>query len=93
VHTCVQYTAAIFFHLGKRCHSPTWTRRIISVFSRIPRASRVLLIPINKPLNIEEKHTSLEKNQRLLQDRMLFPLIFLFSLLFSYEDDFHPNYV
>jgi hypothetical protein len=29
---------------------PTWTKRLGSNFSRLPRASRTLLIPINRPL-------------------------------------------
>jgi hypothetical protein len=37
------------FRKGKSCPSPTWTS---SDFSRIPRASRVLLIPMNMPLTI-----------------------------------------
>jgi len=63
--------------------SPTWTMRLSSNFSGIPRASRVLLIHINRPLNIEDKHTSFRNDQRLLQEE--FSLVFFsFSLFLCY---------
>jgi hypothetical protein len=46
----------IFFLLGLDFQSPTWTRRLTSKFFEITRASRILLIPIYKALNIEERH-------------------------------------
>jgi hypothetical protein len=45
------------FHLGFGFESPTRTKRLTYIFLRVSRASRVLLIPINRPLNIEERHT------------------------------------
>jgi hypothetical protein len=49
----------------KICNYSIWTRRPIYNCSRISRAS---LIPINRPLAFEEKHTqALMKNQRLHQ--------------------------
>jgi hypothetical protein len=42
----------------KTCSYSTRTRRVIYDVARIPRASRPLLIPINRPLNIEERHTA-----------------------------------
>jgi hypothetical protein len=65
------------FRKGKRCPSPTWTS---FDFSRIPKASRVLLIPINMPLTIKEKHTSFGEDQRLLQE--WFSLVFIFLCYF-----------
>jgi hypothetical protein len=49
----------IFFLLGLDFQSPTWTSRLTSEFSEITRASRVLLIPINRPLNIKENTQAL----------------------------------
>lgn len=42
----------------KELSSPTWTKKLIFDFSEISRAYRVLIIPINRSLNIEEKHTT-----------------------------------
>jgi hypothetical protein len=53
----------------KTCNYSIWTRRPIYNCSRISRASRASLIPINRPLAFEEKHTqTLRKNQRLHQE-------------------------
>jgi hypothetical protein len=53
----------------KTCNYSIWTRRPIYNCSRISRASRAFLIPINRPLTFEEKYTqSLRKNQRLHQE-------------------------
>jgi len=64
-----------------------WNKRPIYNFSRIPRASRASLIPINV-ITFEEK-TSLGKNQKLLKNEVFSN--FSFPLLFFYEDEFHPN--
>jgi hypothetical protein len=49
----------------KTCNYSIWTRRPIYNCSKISRAS---LIPINRPLTVEEKYTqSLKNNQRLHQ--------------------------
>jgi hypothetical protein len=40
------------------CSYSTQTRRLIYNFSRIPKASRPPLIPINRPINIEERDTA-----------------------------------
>jgi hypothetical protein len=69
----------ILFLLGLDFQSPIWTLRLTSNFSRFSRASRVLLISINRPLNIEDKHTSFGNDQRLLQEG--FSLVFLFFLV------------
>jgi len=51
------------------CNYSIWTRSPICNCSRISRASRASLIPINKPLAFEEKHTqALKKNQMLHQE-------------------------
>jgi hypothetical protein len=53
----------------KTCNYSIWTRRPIYNCSRISRASRASLIPINMPLTFEEKCTqALRKNQRLHQE-------------------------
>jgi hypothetical protein len=53
----------------KTCTYPILTRRPIYNCSRIFRASRASLIPINRPLTFEEKDTqALRKNQRLHQE-------------------------
>jgi hypothetical protein len=53
----------------KTCNYSIWTRRPIYNCSRISRASRSSLIPINRPPAFEEKHTqALRKNQRLHQE-------------------------
>jgi hypothetical protein len=49
----------------KTCNYSIWTRRPIYNCSRISRASRASLIPINRPLTFEEKYTqALRKNQK-----------------------------
>jgi hypothetical protein len=76
----------------KTCNYSILTRRPIYNCSRISRASRASLIPINRPLTFEEKYTQiLKKNQRLHQEGGFFFLVFF--LFVSYEDDFHPIYV
>jgi len=51
------------------CNYSIWTRSPICNCSRISRASRASLIPINRHLAFEEKHTQpLKKNQRLHQE-------------------------
>jgi hypothetical protein len=64
-HNEVTDAAAILFHLGlgiqkrkKGCPSPTRTKGLIYDFSRIRMAFRPPLIPINRHLNIEERHTA-----------------------------------
>jgi hypothetical protein len=47
----IQYTVAILVHLRLSFQSPTWTRRLTYYFPRFSRASGVLLIPINWPIN------------------------------------------
>jgi hypothetical protein len=68
----------IFLH-GLDFQSPTSTKRLTSDFSRIFRACRALLTSINRSLNIKDKHTRFEKDQRLLQEG--FSLVFLFFLV------------
>jgi hypothetical protein len=46
------------FLLGLNFQSLTWTMRLSSDFSWIPRAFRSFLISIYRPLNIEERHTT-----------------------------------
>jgi hypothetical protein len=54
----------------KTCNYSILTRRPIYNCSRISTASRASLIPINRPLAFEEKHTqALRKNQRLHQEK------------------------
>jgi hypothetical protein len=54
---------------GKTCTYSILTRRPIYNCSRIFRASRASLIPINRPLTFEEKEKqALRKNQRLHQE-------------------------
>jgi hypothetical protein len=81
----------------KTCNYYIWTRSPIYNCSRTSRACKASLSPINRPLAFEEKDTqALRKNQRLHQERGFFFYSFYFlsfPLLFSYEDDFHPNYV
>jgi hypothetical protein len=55
----------ILFLIELDFQSSTWTRKLTSDFARISRASRILLISINRPLNIEEKNTSFGKDQGL----------------------------
>jgi hypothetical protein len=55
-----------------------WTRRPIYNCSRISIASRASLIPINRPLTFEEKHTSFEEESKATSRR--FFLIFIFFL-------------
>jgi hypothetical protein len=51
------------------CNYSIWTRSPICHYSRISRASRASLTPINRPLAFEEKDTlALRKNQRLHQE-------------------------
>jgi hypothetical protein len=51
------------------CNYSIWTRSPICNCSRISRVSRASLIPINRPLAFEEKHTqALKKNQSLHQE-------------------------
>jgi hypothetical protein len=83
----------IFFLLGLDFQSLTWTRRLTPNFLGICRTSRVLLIPMKWPINIENKHTSFGKDQRLHQEGFSLVFFFFFSLLLSYEVGFHPNYV
>jgi hypothetical protein len=45
----------IIFLIGLDFQSSTRTRKLTYDFPKISRTSRVLLIPINKPLNIEER--------------------------------------
>jgi hypothetical protein len=53
----------------KTCNYSIWTRRPVYNCSRIFKASRASLIPINRPLAFEEKYTQdLRKNQRLHQE-------------------------
>jgi hypothetical protein len=52
----------------KTCNYSIWTRRPICNSYRISKASKASLIPINRHLAFEEKHTqALRKNQRLHQ--------------------------
>jgi hypothetical protein len=52
----------------KTCNYSIWTRKPICNCSRISRASRASLIPINRPLAFEGKDTgALKKNQMLHQ--------------------------
>jgi hypothetical protein len=48
----------------KTCNYSIWTRRPICNYSRISRASRASLIPINRPLTFEEKDTSFEEESK-----------------------------
>jgi hypothetical protein len=57
-HSSVQHMSAILFHLELGFQSLTWTRRLTYDLPRFFRASRILLIPINTPLNIEERYTA-----------------------------------
>jgi hypothetical protein len=45
----------------KTCNYSIWTRRPIYNCFRISRASRASLIPINRHLAFEEKHTCFEE--------------------------------
>jgi hypothetical protein len=48
----------------KTCNYSIWTRRPIYNCFIISRASRASLIPINRPLAFEEKHTSFEEESK-----------------------------
>jgi hypothetical protein len=64
----------------KTCNYFIWTRRPIYNCSRISRASRASLIPINRPLTFEEKiHTSFEEESKATSRRRFF-LVFIFFL-------------
>jgi hypothetical protein len=53
----------------KTCNYSIWTRRPIYNCSRISRASRASLIPINRSITFEEKYAQvLRKNQMLHQE-------------------------
>jgi hypothetical protein len=53
----------------KTCTYSIWTRRTIYNCSRISRASKASLTPINRPLTFEEKYTqALRKNQMIHQE-------------------------
>jgi hypothetical protein len=53
--------------MEKSCSYSTRTWRLIYNFSRIPRVSRPPLIPINRLLNIEERHiATLSKLSKIL---------------------------
>jgi len=64
----------------KTCTYSISTSRPIYNFSRIPRAFRASVIPLNRPITFEEKkHKLRKKNWRLLQEEFL---VFLSSFIY-----------
>jgi hypothetical protein len=55
LNTAILAEFGILFLLGLKFQSPTWTRRLKSNFSGIPRASRTCVPPINRPLSFKRR--------------------------------------